>query len=122
MLRRFEPAIEALYREFRSDALRTRVRWSLGSASAVMALYGLLDLLIMPREVLAEVLALRYGLMVLPLTAALALSFHPRLRPYQQSMSAAAAMLCGVAVVTMLTLSRLRGVPIPYEGILLVMM
>lgn len=66
VLRRFPPRLEAEYRVFQDIALKPRLRWAMGAAVAVLCVYAVLDVLMMPREILAEVLAMRIGLMVMP--------------------------------------------------------
>src|SRR5690606_6978291 len=80
VLRRFEPALEAEYRIFLDAALLLRVRWALGAAVVVLCVYAGLDLIMIPAQILPEVLAMRLGLMVLPPLLVLAVSFHPRCR------------------------------------------
>lgn len=66
VLRRFPPRMEAEYRVFQDTALKPRLRWAMGAAVVVLGVCAVLDVVMMPRAILAEVLAMRIGLMVLP--------------------------------------------------------
>lgn len=48
LLRRFEPKLEAEYRQFLEAALVVRIRWALGGAVGVLIVYALLDLFVAP--------------------------------------------------------------------------
>src|SRR5690606_41472393 len=59
VLRRFPPRMEAEYRVFQDPALKPRLRWAMGAAGAVLGVCAVLDVVMMPRAILAEVLAVR---------------------------------------------------------------
>jgi diguanylate cyclase (GGDEF)-like protein len=121
VLRRFEPALEAEYRIFLDAALLLRVRWALGAAVVVLCVYAGLDLIMIPAQILPEVLAMRLGLMVLPPLLVLAVSFHPRCR-HLHVLAGLACLAAGLGAVTLIVRTRVLGMPVDYEGVLLLLM
>jgi len=122
LLRRFAPALEAEYRVFQEAALRKRVPWALGAAACVLGVYAVLDLFLIPRQILSDVLVVRLGLMLLPPLAVLSLVRLPRWRNHVQLLAGLACLSAGLGAVTLITRTRVLGMPVDYEGILLVLM
>lgn len=122
LLQRFEPAVEADYRVFQDAALALRVRWALGAAVAVLCVYLMLDLIMIPAEILPQVIVMRIGLMVLPPLVVLALSASPRWRPHLHTMAGLACLCAGMGAVILITGTRVLGMPVDYEGVLLLLM
>ncbi len=117
--RRFAPAIEAGYRQFHDAQLLTRARWSSLAAMLVMLAYGALDLVVLPPVLREQTLALRTGLMVLPLGLGFAATFVGAWQRFMPWLAGAVALLVGLSVALLVVLARLHGAPIQYEGLLL---
>jgi diguanylate cyclase (GGDEF) domain len=122
LLRRFEPKLEAEYRQFLEAALVVRIRWALGAAVGVLIVYALLDLFVAPRPIMAEVVTLRLVMMVLPLVVLLAASYRERWRASLDTMTGLACLCVAMGAVTLIARTRKLGMPLDYEGVLLVLM
>src|SRR5690606_30450782 len=114
--------MEAEYRAFQNVALKPRLRWAMGAAVAVLCVYAVLDVVMMPREILAEVLAMRIGLMVLPPLLALLASLRLRSGRHLHLMAGAACLIAGLGAVALVVRTRVLGMPVDYEGVLLLLM
>src|SRR5690606_1990087 len=122
VLRRFAPEVEAEYRVFQDIALNPRLRWAMGAAVAVLCVYAVLDVLMLPREILAEVLAMRIGLMVMPPLLALLASLRLRSGRVLHLLGGWACLTAGLGAVILIVRTRVLGMPVDYEGVLLLLM
>jgi diguanylate cyclase (GGDEF)-like protein len=120
--RRFAPALEGEYRAFQDVALKPRLRWAMGAAVAVLCVYAVLDLVMIPREILGEVLAMRIGLMVMPPLLALVASLRLRSGRALHLMAGWACLTAGLGAVVLIVRTRVLGMPVDYEGVLLLLM
>ena len=122
VLRRFAPDIEAEYRRFQDTALTPRLRWTMGAAVVVLCVYAVLDVVMIPREILAEVLAMRIGLMVMPPLLALLASLRLRSGRLLHLLAGWACLTAGLGAVVLIVRTRVLGMPVDYEGVLLLLM
>ena len=122
VLRRFAPRLEAEYRVFQDVALKPRLRWAMGAAVAVLCVYAVLDVVMLPREILAEVLAMRIGLMVMPPLLALLASQRLRSGRVLHLLAGWACLTAGLGAVILIVRTRVLGMPVDYEGVLLLLM
>lgn len=119
---RFMPALEARYREHRDRALRERCRPVTASALIILLFYVGLDLAMLPPELAAETVAVRTLFTCPVITLVWWLSYRP-LRAHTFILWYAGAYLaCGLSVVVIIALARLRNYPMPYDGILMILM
>ena len=118
-LARFTPELEAAFIQFHERDLIQRCRWSAVIAAAVMTLYALMDIFMIPRAVMPLFLVVRTAMMILPLIAVWWLSYKPWGQRHLQRLGAAASVSSGLAVILMLWIARVNGTPIAYEGLIL---
>lgn len=116
---RFTPEIEKSFRRHYEDDLVQRARWSAAIAAGVMAVYSLLDLLMIPPAILPQFLWVRWLFMILPLLCVSLLSYSPWGAQHLQKIAAATSVSSALAVVAMIVIARHNGTPIEYEGIIL---
>lgn len=116
---RFTPELETAFRRHYEDDLVQRARWSAVIAASVMAVYSLLDVLMVAPEVLPHFLWVRWLFMILPLLCVSAISYTRFGARHLQKFAAAASVSSALAVVAMIVIARLNGTPIEYEGIIL---
>lgn len=122
VLRRFPPRMEAEYRVFQDTALKPRLRWAMGAAVVVLGVCAVLDVVMMPRAILAEVLAMRIGLMVLPPLLALLASLRVQSGRVLHLLAGWACLNAGLGAVVLVVRTRVLGMPVDYEGVLLLLM
>jgi len=122
LLRRFEPQLEAEYRLFQDAALVARIRWALGAAVGVLLAYAIFDLFVAPPPIMGEVVFLRLLLMVAPLVLLLAASFREEWRGILHRLAGLACLCTALGAVVLVTRTRALGMPLDYEGVLLVLM
>ncbi|WP_233275230.1 GGDEF domain-containing protein [Pseudoxanthomonas suwonensis] len=84
--------------------------------------YTVLDLFVAPKPIMAEVVALRLSLMVMPLLLLLAASYRQQWRSILHHIAGAACLCAALGAVTLVVRSRYQGLPLDYEGVLLVLM
>lgn len=119
---RFMPALEARYRNHRDRALRERCRPVTASALILLLFYVVLDLAMLPSALAAETIAVRTLFTCPVITLVWWLSYR-RLRPRTFTLWYAGAYLaCGLSVVGIIALARLHHYPMPYDGILMILM
>lgn len=71
---------------------------------------------------MGEVVALRLSLMVMPLLLLLAASYRQQWRSILHHIAGAACLCAALGAVTLVVRSRYQGLPLDYEGVLLVLM
>ena len=121
MLARFTPAIEAAFDRFQNRALLQRARWSAAIAAAVMSVYALMDIFMIPPAIMPAFLWVRGLFMILPLMSVWWLSYTDWGKRHLQVIGGLTATSSGLAVIAMLWIGRMNGTPIAYEGIILTM-
>lgn len=119
---RFEPGLEGRYRAERDHALRQRSRPVTAAALALFLLYALLDLAMLPAELARHTIAVRL-FFTCPLIALVYwLSYRPiSMTTFARSYTLA-YMVGGFSVVFIIALARQAQHPMPYDGILLMLM
>src|SRR5690606_36143529 len=123
LFRRFESGLEAEDRAFQDAAQVKRIRGALGAAVVVLFGCTVLGLFVAPKPIMGEVVALRLSLMVMPLLLLLAASYRQQWRSILHHIAGAACRLCAaLGAVTLVVRSRYQGLPLDYEGVLLVLM
>lgn len=120
---RFEPRLERSYREEAAAAMRERSRPVAISAVALFSSYAGLDLLLMPEELSSQTVLVRL-LFVCPMALlVLALSYYSRLSDTLFAyIYNASYFLGGLSVVLIILLARRQELPLPYDGLLLMLM
>ena len=119
---RFLPELEQDYLASRNQALRIRARPVTASALLLLLAYAGLDLAMLPPELARQTLAVRL-LFAIPMIALVwALSYSPLPARRFVHCYGAAYLAGGLSVVAIIGLARQGGFPLPYDGILLILM
>lgn len=119
---RFQPQLEQHYRKIRDQGIRERARPVCASGLALFLLYALLDWMMLPTGVAEDTIAIR----LLITCPAIALTWWLSWRPISDSaftrVYALAYLVGGLSVISIIGVARVADYPIPYEGILLMLM
>src|SRR5690554_1643999 len=120
---RFEPSLEIRYRQVRSALIRQRARVVSVAGLLLFLTYALMDVMTLPWE-LAQVTALIRLAFICPIIAlVLWLSHHTTLADETFEMVYTLAYLAGgVSVIAIIVAARLQAYPLPYEGMILMLM
>lgn len=119
---RFESGLEGRYRAERDHALRLRSRPVTAAALALFLLYALLDLTMLPAELARHTIAVRLFFTCPVIALVYWLSYRPiTLTTFVRSYTLA-YMAGGFSVVLVIGLARQAQHPMPYDGILLMLM
>ncbi|KPQ02902.1 hybrid sensor histidine kinase/response regulator [Marinobacter sp. HL-58] len=119
---RFEPELEQRYRQIRNQGIRERARPVSAAALLLFLVYAFLDALMLPPSVARETIAVRL-LITCPVIAGVwwlswrNISHHTFVRLY-----CLAYLTGGLSVVAIIGIARVADHPLPYEGILLMLM
>jgi diguanylate cyclase (GGDEF)-like protein len=115
---RFEPALERLFQDFHTEAHLVRIRLAGYLAILLFALFILIDVTTLPRDVWVWTASIRIGL-ILVFAAAIWIGYHSNWqRAYRGALLIGSlAGTLGTAVIIGVALRH--GYAIPYEGILL---
>lgn len=119
---RFEPALEAHYHTVRDEGIRLRARPVSASALALFLVYTLLDSLMLPPAVAQDTMAVRLMITCPMIITVWWLSYRDIRDDLFVKIYALAYLVGGLSVVTIIGLARLDSHPLPYEGILLMLM
>lgn len=119
---RFMPALEARYREHRDLALRERCRPVTASALILLLFYVILDLAMLPPALAAQTIAVRTLFTCPVITLVWWLSYRPLRAQTFILWYAGAYLACGLSVVGIIALARWHHYPMPYDGILMILM
>lgn len=119
---RFSAELEALYQRDRDQAMRLRCRPVTASALALLVLYALLDLVMLPPELAQQTIAVRSFVTCPAILLAWGLSYRPVSADTFNLTYTAAYVAGGLSVVLIIALARLDRFPLPYEGVLLMLM
>lgn len=119
---RFEPDLERCYRNIRNEGIRERARPVSAAALLLFLVYALLDALILPHSIAGETMAVRL-LITCPVIAGVWwLSWHNISPGTFVALYGVAYLIGGLSVVAIIGIARLADHPLPYEGILLMLM
>lgn len=115
----FLPPKDQQFEDHYNNKIIPRGRSSLVIAAIIMFGYGILDIFMIPEPVKAEVLLIRFVVIVPALLLTWAATFNRRLWPHMQIIGGATAILVGVSVAAIIVIARVNLVPISYEGLIL---
>ncbi|MEP1215288.1 MAG: hybrid sensor histidine kinase/response regulator [Marinobacter sp.] len=119
---RFEPELERCYRKIRNEGIRERARPVSAAALLLFLVYALLDALMLPPSIAGETMAVRL-LITCPVIAGVWwLSWRNVSSGTFVSLYGIAYLIGGLSVVAIIGIARLAHHPLPYEGILLMLM
>ncbi|SEK97990.1 diguanylate cyclase (GGDEF) domain-containing protein [Atopomonas hussainii] len=119
-LLRFYADMERAFDRYHTDVYLIRIRWALLVAVFLMGMFALLDALTMPSEVRNPVVLLRLGLIVPMLLLTWWSTYHERLVKHLQLIGGFCALAAGLGVVAIVGTARAHDFPLPYEGLILV--
>ena len=119
---RFQPELEQAYQAERRITLQRRARPVAVSALLVFLLYVLIDLLMFPAALAHQVVLIRLLLTCPAILLVWWLSYRPQSRRYFLACYAGAYLIGGFSVIAIIALARRYPFPIPYEGLLLILM
>lgn len=119
---RFEPALEAHYRKARDEGIRSRARPVSASALTLFLVYTLLDSLMLPPAIARDTIAVRLMVTCPVIIGVWWLSYRDIRDDHFVKIYALAYLVGGLSVVGIIGLARLENHPLPYEGILLMLM
>ena len=118
---RFSGELEPQFRRFRHERYLIRTRIAMLGAAVLLALFSLRDLRLLPDYVWHVTVALRLGAMVPSLFVLFLLSFTPRAERWYEAMTAIGTTVMMGALAAAILFSHKLGAPLPYEGLMLVM-
>lgn len=119
---RFEPELERCYRKIRNEGIRERAGPVSAAALLLFLVYALLDALMLPPAIAGETMAVRL-LITCPVIAGVWWLSWRNLNPGTfVSLYGFAYLIGGLSVVAIIGIARLAHHPLPYEGILLMLM
>lgn len=119
---RFTPNLEKLYRDQRQHALPERARPVAISAVALFLIYAALDPFLLPSELAHQTVAVRLLLSCPVILLIWGLSYAPVSAKRFARWYAGAYIWGGLNVVLIIALARRQAFPMPYDGILLMLM
>lgn len=119
----FCPELEAKYRQHRAAALRERARLVAGAGLLIFCVFVLLDLIMLPAELAEATVAIRLSITcpVIILVWWLSYRHWPGHLAFEH-LYTLAYLVGGLSVVAIIAVARLRDFPLPYEGLLLMLM
>src|SRR5919198_4891606 len=116
---RFPPDLEAAFTEDHFSRSLAFIRFALILAIALYAVFGVLDLFIVPDEA-RSIWVIRYAIVCPAFLAALGLTFTHWFKPVAQAILLAVAALCGLGIVAMVAIANSSASALYYAGLLLV--
>jgi hypothetical protein len=119
---RFERGLERRFREYLLHANLLRMRFAGYLGLLLFAGFAIVDALTLPPRVWAWTVPLRLGVIVPAFIAAIAVSHVPRWQRWLPHAALAALTIMGVGTVAVIAVGLAMASPIPYEGLLLVVM
>ena len=119
---KFAPETEQAYQLDRDRAIRERCRPVTASALALLTLYALLDMIMLPSELAWQTVSVRTFITGPIIAMVLYLSWQPISARAFNFAYAAAYVSGGLSVIAIIALARLISFPMPYEGVLLILM
>jgi signal transduction histidine kinase/CheY-like chemotaxis protein len=119
---RFQPALERRYRDIRDQGIRERARPVSASALVLFLVYALLDWAMLPDSLARQTVFIRLLITCPTISLVWWLSWQP-LRPgIFLRFYGLAYLVGGLSVIAIIGIARLAEFPLPYEGILLMLM
>ncbi len=120
---RFCPELEPGYRAVRAASVRDRARLVSAAGLVIFAIFALLDLATLPPALATATVTIR-GLVTCPV---IALVWWLSFRPWPEDIAferlyTLAYLVGGLSVVAIIACARVQAVPLPYEGMLLMLM
>ncbi|TBW58888.1 response regulator [Marinobacter halodurans] len=119
---RFTPTLEELYRDQRQNTLSERARPVAISAVVLFLIYAALDPFLLPAELARQTIMVRLLLTCPVILLVWALSYAPVSPGRFARWYAGAYVWGGLSVVLIIALARRQSFPLPYDGILLMLM
>ena len=119
-LLRFVPNLEVEFRRWYKIQNLTRVRVALLGSVLVYVMFSVLDVLTLPAEVLKWSLPIRLGIICPVLLLVLWCSQEKYYQTYLTPMLLLSVLATGWGVVAVVIIAHGRGIPLPYEGVILV--
>jgi class 3 adenylate cyclase len=116
---RFPPDLEAAFTEDHFSRSLVFIRFALILAIVLYAVFGVLDLFIVPDEA-RSIWVIRYAIVCPAFLAALGLTFTHWFKPVAQAILLAVAALCGLGIVAMVAIANSSASALYYAGLLLV--
>lgn len=119
---RFSPELEQRYRRIRNEGIRIRARLVSASALLLFLLYAMLDSTMLPASIAEDTVKVRL-LVTCPVIAVVWWLSYTRIPPAVFArLYTGAYLVGGLSVVVIIALARIQQHPLPYEGILLMLM
>ncbi len=119
---RFQPQLEPHYRTISDQGIQERARPVCAAAFVLFLLYAVLDWLMLPATIADDTIAIRLLITCPAIAVAWWLSWRPINPTVYVWLYGLAYLIGGLSVVAIIAVARLAGYPLPYEGILLMLM
>ena len=120
---RFCPELEPGYRQLRAAVLRERARLVAGAGLLIFCVFVVLDLVMLPAELAHTTVAIRLSVTCPVIALVWWLSYQRRPSDLAfERLYTLAYLAGGLSVVAIIAAARLRDFPLPYEGLLLMLM
>jgi len=115
--------LEPGYHQLRASALRERARLVAGAGLLIFCVFVVLDLVMLPTELAHTTVAIRLSVTCPVIALVWWLSYHhwPSHLAFER-LYTLAYLAGGLSVVAIIAAARLRDFPLPYEGLLLMLM
>lgn len=120
---KFRPELEQPFRQSRAALIRERARPVSLAALMLFAAYTVMDLTMLPTRLASVTVAIRLGVTapVIAIIGWLSFRHRPGDLAFEQ-LYGLAYLIGGLSVVAIIGAARVQGVPLPYEGLLLMLM
>ncbi len=119
---RFEPGLEQHYRHIRNEGIRERARPVSAAALLLFLVYALLDTLMLPPSIAGDTVGVRLLVTCPVIGTVWWLSWRDISPGTFVRLYGIAYLIGGLSVVAIIGIARLADHPLPYEGILLMLM
>lgn len=116
----FEPGLEAEYRAYYWSRYLGRTRAVLAAGAVLFALFALKDLRTLPEEVWQITAGIRLLLIVPCILMVIALSYVQALRLWMEALIVGGVFIAMAGLSAAILISASLGSPLPYEGLILV--
>ncbi len=119
---RFQPALESGYREIHDQGIRERARPVSASALVLFLVYALLDWVMLPDSLARQTVFIRLLITCPTISLVWWLSWQPLKSGIFLRFYGLAYLVGGLSVIAIIGIARATEFPLPYEGILLILM
>ncbi|MDI9244210.1 hybrid sensor histidine kinase/response regulator [Marinobacter sp. CHS3-4] len=119
---RFQPELESRYQAIRDEGIRERARPVCASALVLFLVYALLDWVMLPDSLARQTIFVRLLITCPTISLVWWLSWRPMPSGVFLRVYGMAYLVGGLSVVGIIGIARLNNFPLPYEGILLMLM